>query len=78
MRLLRGSRQVILGQVRAIIWAAMLVPALIWWPQSVAFVIICSVYANAESAWSSAQAADNKEITDRLDRVERRLRALNG
>jgi hypothetical protein len=56
------------------VWALLLVPALIWWPQSVAFVIVASVYANVKSDLGAAEAADDRAVLDRLDRIERLLR----
>lgn len=60
----------------AIVWAALIVPALIWWPDSVAFVIAASVYANVKSDWGAAEAADDREVLDRLDQINSRLRRI--
>jgi apolipoprotein N-acyltransferase len=69
-------RRVLLARARAVLWALSLPAALLWWPTSVLFVILCSVYANVESAWSSGEAADDHAITDRLDRIEASLADL--
>jgi hypothetical protein len=36
----------------------------------VAFVIIASVYANVKSDWGAAEAADDRDVLDRLERIE--------
>lgn len=61
-------------QARAVAWVGLTLAALKWWPDSVAFVIICSGYANAVSDWSTAAATDDSEVLERLDRIERYLR----
>lgn len=68
-----GRAMVWFHRFRAIVWAALIVPALLWWPESVAFVIIASVYANVVSDWSAAEAADDREVLDKLDCIERKL-----
>ena len=60
----------------AIGWALTLPAALKWWPASVAFVIVASVWANTYSAWAAAEAADDREVLERLDRIETMLAAL--
>lgn len=43
----------------AILWLALSVPAMIWWRDSVAFLVFVSVYANVAghvSAWQAARA----------------------
>jgi hypothetical protein len=57
----------------AVAWAVALVPALVWWQESLVFVIIASVYANVKSDWGAAEAADDSEVLRRLARVERLL-----
>ena len=46
----------------ALIWGALLVPSLLFWPESVAFVIFASVYANVKSDWGAAEAADDRRV----------------
>jgi hypothetical protein len=59
---------------RAVAWALLLIPALLLWRQSVLFVICASVYANVVSDWSAAEAADDRAVIERLDRIETQLR----
>jgi hypothetical protein len=49
-----------------LLWAALLVPTLLWWRESVFWVIVMSWYANVSSSWSayeSARAARKVEET---------------
>lgn len=43
---------------------------MIWWRQSVAFVIAASVYANIKADWANSEAADNRDVLARLERIE--------
>lgn len=38
-------------------WLVMIVPAVLWWKESILFVIIISLWANVASHWASFQAA---------------------
>ncbi|WP_119728349.1 hypothetical protein [Thermomonospora amylolytica] len=40
-----------------ILWIALIPPALIWWRESIIFVIILSLYANIEASFGAYQAA---------------------
>jgi apolipoprotein N-acyltransferase len=71
-----ARRRVLAARARAVLWALTLPAALLWWPASVAFVIICSVYANAESAWGSAEAADDSALQAELRSIRDELAAL--
>jgi hypothetical protein len=62
-------------QLLALVWAAMLVPAWLWWQESILFVIIASIYANAVGEWSAAEAADDRAVLERLERLEELVRA---
>lgn len=59
---------------RALAWVGLTLAALKWWPDSVAFVIICSGYANAVSDWTAGEAANDAEIMTKLDRLEKLIR----
>jgi hypothetical protein len=55
---------------RAIVWVVLTLVALRWFPESVTYVVIASGYANAVSDWSAAEAADDRRVLERLDRIE--------
>ena len=50
-----SRRHLILGWV----WIVLAVPALLWWKDSVLFVILLSLYANAEASFAAHQAKKN-------------------
>lgn len=71
----RRSWKVWFHRSRALAWVALTLAALRWWPDSVAFVIVMSGYANVVSDWGVSEAADDRAVLQRLDEVERRLAA---
>ena len=69
----------IFSLVRAGVWAAVL--PLSWyfgWINSVAFVALCSIYANLASDYAAFRADSNREIERRFDRIEQLLSDLAG
>ena len=42
-------------------WAAMVVPGVLWWRDSVPFLVMVSIYANVVGHWSSWQASRAEE-----------------
>jgi hypothetical protein len=50
--------------IATLVWAALFVPALLWWKESVPFLVFVSVYANFVghlSAWEAAKAKEEAE-----------------
>lgn len=75
----RGPWRVWLHRGRAVLWAIAGVASFpLGWANSVALVWFASVYANVVSDWGAAEAADDREVLDRLDRIEEILRELRG
>lgn len=70
----RTAGRVWFHRSRAITWVLLTLAALRWWPDSVAFVILMSGYANVVSDLGAAEAADDRQLLERLDRLERVLR----
>lgn len=59
---------------RAIGWVILgAVAFLFGWQDSIVLIWLASVYANVESAWSTAEATDDSDLIDRLERIERLL-----
>lgn len=55
----------------------MIVPSiLIGWVYSVAFVAVCSIYANAAGDFASWRADRNKDLMRRLQAIEEKLDKL--
>ena len=52
-----SRRHLILGWV----WIVLAVPALLWWKDSVLFVILLSLYANCETSFAAHQAKKRAE-----------------
>lgn len=40
-----------------IVWALLIIPAVLWWRDSVPFLVLCSVYANLAGHWAAYEAA---------------------
>jgi hypothetical protein len=47
--------------ILTLIWALLFVPALLWWKESVPFLVFVSVYANFVGHWAAWEAAKAKE-----------------
>ena len=45
-------------------------PALRWWSNSIAFVIALSLATQFYASLSASEAADDRAVTERLDRIE--------
>lgn len=63
------------GRGRALVWILLgLASFPLGWSDSVVLVWIASVYANVESSIASSEAADDRALHERLDRIEELLR----
>jgi hypothetical protein len=60
-------------RARAAGWILAGAAALVWWRDSIVFVIIASIYANVSGDLGASEAADDRDICDRLDRIEAHL-----
>jgi hypothetical protein len=62
---------------RVVIWILAMVAAILFgWLASVTFVAACSLYANIASDFAAFRADRNKEILNRLERIESKLEDL--
>ncbi len=43
--------------VLTITWSALLIPSVLWWHQSILWVVFMSCYANVAGHWAGYQAA---------------------
>lgn len=66
----KSRRKVLFHRASAVFWAVLIFPAYLWWRDSVAFVIAASIYANVKSDWGAAEAADNRDVIQRLEGIE--------
>lgn len=62
----------------ALVWALSIVPAWVWWRDSVLFVIVASVFANVYAAVSALEANDDGDVLRRLDELEELIREHRG
>lgn len=61
-------------RARALAWLAVGAASFpLGWADSVPLVWAASLYANVVSDWGAGEAADDRAVTDRLDRIEQRL-----
>lgn len=61
---------------RAALWLCVGVASFIFgWENSVVLVWLASLYANIVSDWGAGEAADDRRVVQRLDRIERLLMA---
>ena len=47
--------------ILTLVWASLFIPALLWWKESVPFLVFVSVYANFVGHWAAWEAAKAKE-----------------
>jgi hypothetical protein len=70
----KPSRRVWIHRGVALACLALTPPAVIWWRDSVLFVIVVSLATQIYAALSASEAADDTAVTERLDRIEQLLR----
>lgn len=61
---LQPRAQLWFNAVAAVVWAVLLPPALLWWRDSVPFLVLCSVYANLAGHLSGVAAAAGARKAD--------------
>lgn len=47
-----------------LVWMLLLIPSLLWWKESILWVVLMSVWANIGSHWSAYQASRSEEKQD--------------
>lgn len=74
---MRPSRSVVINRAMAIGWViAGIVSFPAGWAYSVAFVTIASIYANAKTDWSTAEAADDRAVLAEIKELRTEVRQL--
>ncbi len=71
-----SRRRVWIHRGLAAMWVLLAIPGVLWWADSILFVILVSLYANFVGEISASEAADDQELAKRLDRIEALLRDL--
>ncbi len=69
-----NKRRVWTHRAVAATFTALALPAFLWWRDSVLFVIAISLVTQVSASLSAAEAADDRALADRLDRIEALLR----
>lgn len=71
---MNGRAKVWFHRARAIGWAIVGVLSFIFgWQESVMLVWIASLYANISTDWGNGEAADDREVVNRLDQIKNLL-----
>jgi hypothetical protein len=65
-----ARKRVLIHRGATLICVLLAIPGVLWWSQSVLFVILISLATQAWTSWGAAEAADDHAVTDRLDRIE--------
>jgi len=63
-------RRVWIHRIATIICVLLAVPGVLWWKNSILFVILLSLATQAWTSLSAAEAADDRPVLNRLDRIE--------
>lgn len=56
--------------ILAALWAVLLVPTILWWPNSVLWIAAISLYANFVGHWSAYQAARSERVNGRGSEID--------
>ncbi|MET0416040.1 MAG: hypothetical protein ABW022_08470 [Actinoplanes sp.] len=73
-----SRRRVCFHRAATIICVLLAIPGVLWWKNSILFVILLSLSTQAWTSWSAAEAADDRSVCDRLDRIEALLEQQRG
>jgi hypothetical protein len=65
-----AARRVWVHRSATAICGVLAIPAVLWWRDSILFVILLSLSTQAYASLSASEAADDRQVTDRLDRIE--------
>lgn len=62
----------------ALFFTALAIPAVLWWKESILFVILLSLATQISTEAGAAEAADDRTLADQLDRIEALLKQRGG
>lgn len=63
MKILQPEWQARLHAGLTVFWMLMTIPALIWWKESILYVVLISQWANVAAHWASFQGAHAEKRT---------------
>jgi hypothetical protein len=65
-----SRRRVWIHRIATGICVLLAIPGVLWWKNSITFVILISLATQAWTSWGASEAADDRLLADRLDRIE--------
>jgi membrane protein implicated in regulation of membrane protease activity len=71
-------RRVWIHRIATAVCVLLAVPGVLWWSQSVLFVILISLATQAWTSWGASEAADDRALIERLARIEALLEQRSG
>jgi len=74
----KSRRSVWLHRSLACLFIALTIPAVLWWKTSILFVILLSLATQISTEFGAAAAADDRDLADRLARIEALLTGRGG
>jgi membrane protein implicated in regulation of membrane protease activity len=70
------NRKVWTHRIATMICVTLAIPGVIWWRESILFVILVSLATQAYTSWGAAEAADDRTLAEQQDRIEAKLDTL--
>lgn len=71
---MKVKRKIQGNKAAAIVWVVAGVLAFPFgWAYTIWFVVVCSIWANVFASWSTAEATDNRDVIERLRRIEEKI-----
>ena len=71
-----SRRKVWIHRCLAAFFLALTIPAVLWWRESVLFVILLSLATQISTELGASEAADDSKLAEQQDRIEAKLDRL--
>jgi hypothetical protein len=65
-----SRRRVWIHRGATIVCVLLAIPGILWWKDSILFVIMLSLATQAWTSYGAAEAADDRQLSGRLDQIE--------
>ena len=59
--IVKGMKASTIHTILTLVWVVLVLPTLLWWRDSVSWVVLMSLWANIASHWAAREAAKAKE-----------------
>lgn len=63
-------------RIATLVCIVLAIPGVLWWKDSILFVILVSLATQAYTSLGAAEAADDRTVIDQQDRIEAKLDEL--